>query len=240
MKKKNTGFTVKYKFLCEFICAGAVALMLYYYPISPKYATFVKIPLFKYPVDFFLIYYAFVIAVIIGSSNAVNLTDGLDGLAIGTLIFSILSMTLVVYLVGHKGFSQYLNLINVPGASELVVFCAAMLGASLGFLWYNAYPAQVFMGDIGSLSLGGALGTVAVLVKQEFLLILIGGIFVVEALSVIIQVFSFKVYGKRVFAMAPLHHHFELKGWAEPKIVVRFWIIAIAVAVASLSLLKLR
>ena len=178
--------------------------------------------------------------VIISTANAVNITDGLDGLAIGPTIIATLTFLLLTYLSGHAVFAQYLLIPHIPGAGELTVFCGGMLGAGLGFLWYNTYPAQVFMGDIGSLSLGGALGTLALSTKNELLLIIIGGVFVLEAMSVIIQVASFQLRGKRVFLMAPIHHHFELKGWSEPKIIVRFWIIAVILALFSLSTMKLR
>ena len=185
-------------------------------------------------------YVLFVLIVIVGSSNAVNLTDGLDGLAIGASIISLLAYTGIAYVVSRADWSQYLYLIHVPEASELTVFGGAMLGAGLGFLWFNSHPAEVFMGDTGSLALGGALGTMAILTKQELLLVVVGGLFVLEAMSVIIQVASFKLRGKRVFKMAPLHHHFELLGWSESKVTVRFWIIAILFALLSLATLKLR
>ncbi|MCL4693954.1 MAG: phospho-N-acetylmuramoyl-pentapeptide-transferase [Candidatus Hydrogenedentes bacterium] len=187
-----------------------------------------------------ILYVFFVLMIIVGSSNAVNLTDGLDGLAIGASIISLLAYTGIAYVVSRADWSQYLYLIHVPEASELTVFGGAMLGAGLGFLWFNSHPAEVFMGDTGSLALGGALGTMAILTKQELLLVIVGGLFVVEALSVIIQVASFKLRGKRVFKMAPLHHHFELLGWSESKVTVRFWIIAIVFALMSLATLKLR
>ncbi|HBL27419.1 MAG TPA: phospho-N-acetylmuramoyl-pentapeptide-transferase, partial [Acidobacteria bacterium] len=171
---------------------------------------------------------------------AVNLTDGLDGLAIGATTVAAATYAVFTYVAGHKVISGYLQLSFVPGVGEVAVFCGAMVGAGLGFLWYNAHPAEVFMGDVGSLSLGGAIGGVAVLAKQEILLALVGGLFVLEALSVIIQVTSFKLRKKRVFRMAPLHHHFELCGWAEPKVIVRFWILSILFALLSLSTLKLR
>ena len=178
--------------------------------------------------------------ILVGTSNAVNLTDGLDGLAIGPIMTSAATFGVLAYVAGYDVFASYLNVRHVQGASELTVLCMAVVGAGLGFLWYNAYPAQIFMGDVGSLGLGGFLGTVAVLTKQELLLVLVGGIFVLEALSVIIQVVSFKTRGKRVFAMAPIHHHYEKKGWSEPKIIVRFWIISILLALVALSTLKLR
>jgi len=185
-------------------------------------------------------YIIFIVLVIVGSSNAVNLTDGLDGLAAGNVIFVALVYAIFAYVVGNWQISKYLGIMFVEGSGELAVFCSSLVGACLGFLWFNAYPAQVFMGDTGSLALGGAIGAVAVVTKQELLLIIAGGIFVVEVLSVIIQVVSFRLCGKRVFKIAPLHHHFEFHGWAEPKVIVRFWIIAAIFAVLSLSTLKLR
>jgi phospho-N-acetylmuramoyl-pentapeptide-transferase len=182
----------------------------------------------------------FTLLVIIGSSNAVNLTDGLDGLASGLVIIAASALTVLTYVTGHADFATYLDLIKNTYASELTIFCGAMVGATLGFLWYNSFPAQIFMGDVGSMSLGGAIGTVAVLIKQELLLLFIGGIFVLEALSVIVQVVSFKVWGKRVLLMAPIHHHFELMGWQETKVVVRFWIMGLVFALFSLTTLKLR
>jgi phospho-N-acetylmuramoyl-pentapeptide-transferase len=182
----------------------------------------------------------FVVFVIIGTSNGVNLTDGLDGLAIGPIMFASSAFALLIYLSGHAKFAEYLQIVFVPEAGELSVFAGAMVGASLGFLWFNTYPAQVFMGDIGSLSLGASLGLLAVIAKQEALLVLVGGLFVLETLSVIIQVISFRLFGKRVFLMAPLHHHFEKKGWPEPQIIVRFWIISIILVLVSLSTLKIR
>lgn len=187
-----------------------------------------------------MFYVPFAVFVIVGSSNAVNLTDGIDGLAIGLVAIATIVNGALVYLSGHVVFANYLQVLYIPGIGELTVFCGAMLGASLGFLWYNAYPAQVFMGDVGSLSLGGCLGTLAVVTKHEIVLAVVGGIFVLETLSVVLQVLSFKLTGKRVFKMAPIHHHFELKGWAEPKVIVRFWIIGIILALFSLATLKLR
>ena len=178
--------------------------------------------------------------VIVGSSNAVNLTDGIDGLAIGLVGIAVLANGALVYISGHKGLAQYLQVLYLPGTGELTVFCGAMLGASLGFLWYNSYPADVFMGDVGSLGLGGALGTLAVITKHEIVLAIVGGIFVIETLSVILQVASYKMTGKRIFRMAPIHHHFELKGWPEPKVIVRFWIVGIMLALLSLATLKVR
>ena len=191
-------------------------------------------------INFGVFYVVLVMLVITGTSNAVNLSDGIDGLAIGLCAFSFIAFAGLAYLSGHRGFADYLNIIYMEGSGELSVYCMAVVGASLGFLWFNSHPAQVFMGDTGSLSLGGALGVVAVLLKRELLLIIIGGIFVAEALSVIVQVPSFKTRGKRVFRMAPLHHHFELSGWHENKVVVRFWIVGVLLALLSLSTLKLQ
>jgi phospho-N-acetylmuramoyl-pentapeptide-transferase len=186
------------------------------------------------------LYLPWTVLVVVGASHAVNITDGLDGLAIGAVLIAAGAYTVLTYVTGHAQFSAYLDLIHIPRIWELTIFCGAMVGASLGFLWFNAYPAQVFMGDVGSLALGGAIGTVALLIKQELLLLLVGGLFVVEVLSVMLQVASFKLRGKRVFRMAPLHHHFELIGWQEPKIIIRFWIVSIIFALFSLATLKLR
>ncbi|HEX9759975.1 MAG TPA: phospho-N-acetylmuramoyl-pentapeptide-transferase, partial [Candidatus Acidoferrales bacterium] len=180
------------------------------------------------------------VLVIVGSSNAVNLTDGLDGLAIGCTMVAASAFTVMTYISSHARFAEYLDIQWIPQVGELTVFCGAMVGASLGFLWYNAHPAEMFMGDVGSLALGGAIGTVAVIIKQEILLFFVGGVFVLEALSVILQVGSFRLRGKRIFKMAPLHHHFELMGWSESKIIVRFWIAAIVFALFALTTLKLR
>jgi phospho-N-acetylmuramoyl-pentapeptide-transferase len=188
----------------------------------------------------FLPFLLFTVLVIVGSSNAVNLTDGLDGLAIGCTIIAAGALTVLTYVSGHVVFADYLELQRMPLVGELTVFCGAMVGASIGFLWYNAHPAEVFMGDVGSLALGGAIGTIAVIIKQELLLPFIGGIFVLEALSVILQVGSYKLRKKRIFKMAPLHHHFELMGWSESKVIARFWIGALVFALFALTTLKLR
>jgi phospho-N-acetylmuramoyl-pentapeptide-transferase len=180
------------------------------------------------------------VLVLISSSNAVNLTDGLDGLAAGLVLIAAASLTVLTYVTGHSTFATYLDLIKNNYTSELTIFCGAMVGAVLGFLWYNSHPAEIFMGDVGSMGLGGAIGTVAILIKQELLLFSIGGIFVLEALSVILQVGSFKFRGKRILKMAPLHHHFELLGWSESKVVIRFWILGLIFALFSLTTLKLR
>jgi phospho-N-acetylmuramoyl-pentapeptide-transferase len=185
-------------------------------------------------------YILFAVVILVLSSNAVNVKDGLDGLAIGATLIAAAAFTVLAYVTGHRVFSDYLDLLFLPGSGEVTVFCGAMVGASLGFLWWNCYPAQIFMGDVGSLSLGGALGTVAILIKHELLLISVGGLFVIEGLSVVLQVLSFKLTGRRIFRMAPLHHHFELIGWKEPQIVIRFWVVAFVFALFSLTTLKLR
>jgi phospho-N-acetylmuramoyl-pentapeptide-transferase len=216
----------------------SAAGILYAYP---PFETTVVFPFFKaLRPDIGWFYIPFVVLVIVGSGKAVNLTDGLDGLAIGPMIIASGTYLLFAYIAGNAKISAYLQISSVQGAGELSIICGSMVGAGLGFLWFNTYPAQVFMGDVGSLSLGGALGTIAVITKQEMVLVIVGGIFVVEALSVIFQVVSFRFWGKRIFRMAPIHHHFELKGWPEPKIIVRFWIISIILALVALSTLKLR
>ncbi len=187
-----------------------------------------------------VLYLPFVALVLIGASNAVNLTDGLDGLAVGAVAIAATTYTLFLYVAGHIRIAEYLRIVYVSEAGEVAVFTGAMVGAAMGFLWFNCHPAQVFMGDVGSLALGGGLGIVAVIAKQEILLVIVGGLFVLEALSVMIQVASYKLRGKRVFRMAPLHHHFELLGWSETQVVVRFWIIALVFALAGLATLKLR
>jgi phospho-N-acetylmuramoyl-pentapeptide-transferase len=194
---------------------------------------------FTYPLAFSA-FFGFLMLVLVGASNAVNLTDGLDGLAIGLMVIAAGAMTALSFLSGNADFARYLELARTPGASELTIFCGAMTGASLGFLWYNAHPAEIFMGDVGSLALGGGLGVVAVLLKQEILLLFIGGVYVIEALSVILQVGSFKLRGKRIFKMAPLHHHFEQIGWQESKVIARFWIVGLILALFALTTLKLR
>jgi len=202
----------------------------------------VTLPFFKgFRPDLGLGYIFFAVLVIVGTSNAVNLTDGLDGLAIGPVIIAAATYMLFAYVAGHSRIADYLQIPYVYGSGEVTIMCGAMAGAGLGFLWFNTYPAQIFMGDVGSLPLGGALGTIAVITKQEILMMIVGGIFVFEALSVILQVGYFKLsHGRRIFLMSPLHHHFELKGWAEPKVIVRFWIVSILLALIAVSTLKLR
>ena len=237
IRRHSAGLRPRYKFSLQVIVAAVIATALYY---TPGYTTNLTVPFLKnFSPDLGLFYIPFAVLVIVGASNAVNLTDGLDGLAIGPMVIASVAYTVVTY-TGHKAFADYLLIRHIDGAGELAVFCGALVGAGLGFLWYNAYPASMFMGDVGSLPLGGALGTVAVVSKHELLLLLVGGIFVIEAVSVILQVASFKSTRKRIFLMSPIHHHFELKGWQEPKVVVRFWIISIILALLSLSTLKIR
>ena len=239
VKKRSKGLTARGKVLLQIAVAVAAGIMVC---LRPDFNTQVTVPFFKQmSPDLGWGYVFFATLVIVGTSNAVNLTDGLDGLAIGPVIIAAVTYMIFAYVTGHVKFADYLQINYVAASGEAAIFCGALAGAGLGFLWFNAYPAQVFMGDVGSLPLGGALGTVAVITKQEILLILVGGLFVIEALSVIFQVGFFKMTkGRRIFRMAPLHHHFELKGWAEPKVIVRFWIIAIALALVAMSTLKLR
>ena len=241
--KKGKGITAKEKIILQILLSLAIGIYLLYFDSTrAEYATQLSVPFFKsFQPDLGFGYLLFIVFIMVGTSNAVNLTDGLDGLAIGPIIIATLTYTGIAYICGHFNFSEYLRIQHIKEASEIAVISSAVLGASLGFLWFNSYPAQIFMGDVGSLSLGGLLGTIAVIVKHELLLILIGGIFVIEALSVIIQVAYFKYTGgKRFFKMAPLHHHFEELGWSEPKVIVRFWIVAVVLAMISLSTLKLR
>lgn len=235
------GLLGRYKLVGQILLGGVIGTILLVWPEQGMPATTTHVPFMKFRfVDFGIFFVPFVILVITGSSNAVNLSDGLDGLASGLVAIAAIAFAGMCYVSGHLKFSEYLNISHLRYAGELTVFCAAVLGASLGFLWYNAHPADVFMGDTGSLALGGALGTVAVLIKREFWLVLVGGVFVAEALSVMIQVASFKLWGKRVFKMSPLHHHFELLGWAESRVVLRFYIVGALLALLSLSTFKLQ
>jgi phospho-N-acetylmuramoyl-pentapeptide-transferase len=235
------GLLGRYKLAGQILLGLAIGWILLHWPEPGLPATTTHVPFLKFRfVDFGVLFVPFVILVITGASNAVNLTDGLDGLASGLVAIAALTFAGLCYLSGHAKFSEYLNISFLSYGGELTVFCAAVLGASLGFLWYNCHPADVFMGDTGSLALGGALGTVAVLIKREFWLVFIGGVFVAEALSVMIQVASFKFWGRRVFRMSPLHHHFELRGWAESRVVLRFYIVGALLALLSLSTLKLQ
>jgi phospho-N-acetylmuramoyl-pentapeptide-transferase len=238
VEKSPKGLSARQKMFWQVLLAGSVAVFLF---LKPGFSTELFFPFFKkFHPDLWIWFIPFATLVIVGASNAVNLTDGLDGLAIGPVTINAATYMLFAYVAGHATLSAYLQIPRVVGAGELGVMCGAMVGAGLGFLWFNSYPAEVFMGDVGSLSLGGTLGTIAVLTKQEILLVIVGGVFVVEALSVIFQVGSYKYRGKRIFRMAPIHHHFELKGVAEPKIIVRFWIITIILALVAISTLKMR
>lgn len=240
IKRSPKGLRARYKFGLQIILALGIGILFYHDPQDP-YPAMLSVPFFKkWLIDMGWFYIPFSILVIVGASNAVNLTDGIDGLAIGLVGIATLANGALVYISGHSGFARYLQVLYLPGTGELTVFCGAMFGASLGFLWFNSYPADVFMGDVGSIGLGGALGTLAVITKHEVVLAVVGGIFVIETLSVIIQVASFKLTGKRVFKMAPIHHHFEEKGWPEPKVIVRFWIVGIILALLSLTTLKIR
>lgn len=256
-KRRNQGLTAKKKFGAQALVAILIGFFLLLLHANQAYSTTINIPFFKqfkqdlliesltksywtYPLAFVL-FYVVIVFIMVGSSNAVNLTDGLDGLAVGLMVISSGAMTALTYVSSHAQFSTYLDLARLPNSQELTIFCASMVGASLGFLWYNCHPAEVFMGDVGSLALGGGLGIVAVLIKQEVLLALIGGVYVVEALSVILQVGSYKLRGgKRIFKMAPIHHHFEALGWPEEKVIVRFWIAGLVMALFALATLKLR
>jgi len=256
VRKHNRGLTAAGKLLLQILTCAFVGAVLIGLQAKHVYSTQLSVPFLKklhpdlvidwllgHSVIWPLAYVPFVlflVIVIAGLSNGVNLTDGLDGLAIGCVLISSVALTVITYLSSNARFADYLEIQRIPDAAELTIFCGSLAGASLGFLWYNAHPAEMFMGDVGSLALGGAIGTVAVILKQEILLLSIGGIFIIELLSVIIQVGSFKLTGKRVFRMAPLHHHFELAGWGESKIIVRFWIMALVLALFSLTTLKLR
>ncbi len=254
--KRNLGLTARAKLGLQVLVSVLIAVTLIAMQNRGMYSTRLVVPFLKqfhpdlvvdrlvhnpdlWPLAF-LPFIAFVVLIIVGATNAVNLTDGLDGLAIGCTLIAAGALTVLTYVSGHATFSTYLELPRMPQVGEMTIFCGAMVGASIGFLWYNAHPAEVFMGDVGSLALGGAIGTVAVIIKQELLLPFIGGIFVIEALSVILQVASYKLRKKRIFKMAPIHHHFELMGWSESKIIVRFWIASLVFALFALTTLKLR
>jgi phospho-N-acetylmuramoyl-pentapeptide-transferase len=242
LKKRNSnGLSVKSKIFGQTVFSAALAAYLNFFPSNPEFATLVNIPFLK---DFFInisfFYALFVIVVIVGSSNAVNLTDGLDGLAVGNITIVAFSLALFAYFAGHFQIANYLKIINVPGAGEISIFLFAVVGSCLGFLWYNSHPAEIFMGDTGSLFLGGVLGMSSLFIKQELVLILLGGVFFIEALSVLVQIFYYKKTGKKAFKMAPLHHHYEMLGLSETKVTVRFWIVGISLAILSFASLKLR
>lgn len=240
VEKSSRGLPARWKYLWQSVGGFGAAIVLYFTAQSPA-ETDLLIPFMKDMVvpmgAFFIIFTYFVI---VGSSNAVNLTDGLDGLAIMPTVMVAAALAVFAYASGHASFAEYLLIPYVPGAGELIIFCGAIVGAGLGFLWFNTYPAQVFMGDVGALALGAALGVVAVIVRQELILVIMGGVFVAETVSVILQVASFKLTGRRIFRMAPLHHHFELKGWPEPRVIVRFWIITVVLVLIGLASLKIR
>lgn len=239
--RSHHGLRPRYKLALQIVVSLCVGLIVILMARHGVYHTRLIFPFFKsLTLDLGWLYVPFVVLVLVSTSNAVNLTDGLDGLAISTFTVAAATFTALTYVTGHRVLADYLLLERLPLAAEMTIFCGALVGSSLGFLWYNSYPAQIFMGDVGSLALGAALSTVAILIKQELLLIIVGGLFVVEALSVIIQVLFFKFMGRRVFRMAPLHHHFELLGWSEPKIIWRFLIVSIVFALFSLTTLKLR
>lgn len=239
-KRDSRGLPARWKYLWQSIAGFGAAVFLFYTAASPV-ETQLFIPFFKnVAIDLGLFYIVLTYFVIVGSSNAVNLTDGLDGLAIMPSVMVAAALGVIAYLSGNVKFAQYLQIAYVAGAGELVVFCCALVGAGLGFLWFNTYPAQVFMGDVGALALGAALGVIAVIIRHEIVLFIMGGIFVLETVSVILQVASFKLTGRRIFRMAPIHHHFELKGWPEPRVIVRFWIITVILVLIGLATLKLR
>ncbi len=238
--RNSKGLSSKQKYFWQSVFGFMAAYFLYSTAVTPQ-ETLLSVPFFKdLMIDMGWFFIVFVYLVIVGTSNAVNLTDGLDGLAIMPAVMVAAALGLIAYLTGHVQFAEYLAIPHIPGAGEMIVFCGAIVGAGLGFLWFNTYPAQVFMGDIGALALGAALGVVAVVIRQELLLFIMGGVFVMETLSVILQVASFKLTGKRIFKMAPIHHHFELKGWPEPRVIVRFWIITFCLVLLGLATLKLR
>ena len=237
-QRHSDGISARMKLFWQILLAFGVAVAIY---SSPNFDSELAVPFFKnFTPNLGILYIPLATFIIVAASNSVNLTDGLDGLAIGPVMISAGTFLLLSYAAGHAGIAEYLQIKNVPGAGQLAIICGALVGGGLGFLWFNASPAELFMGDVGSLALGGALGTIAVLIRQEILLAVVGGIFVIETLSVIIQVASFKLTGKRVFRMAPVHHHFEQLGWPEQKIVVRFWIVSIILGLVALSSLKLR
>jgi phospho-N-acetylmuramoyl-pentapeptide-transferase len=237
-QQRSTGLSARVKLAWQFVLALGVATAIY---ADPSFDKELAVPFFKnFTPNLGWAYIPLATLIMVGASNAVNLTDGLDGLAIGPVMIAAATFLVLSYAAGHAGIADYLAIKSVPGSGQLAIFCGALVGGGLGFLWFNTYPAQLFMGDVGSLALGGALGAIAVVIRQEILLAVVGGIFVVEALSVMIQVASFKLTGRRVFLMAPIHHHFEKIGWPEQQIVVRFWIVSIILALVALSSLKLR
>jgi len=241
VKKSSKGLHARFKLVTQILISTAVVLYIYFGPGRGSETTLLYVPFINRPVvDLSYFYIPFGILLLVATTNSVNLTDGLDGLAIGLVIFVTVAYAGLSYLTGHVKIAGYLGIPYIPNSAELTVFCMSVLGAGVGFLWFNAHPAEVFMGDTGSLSLGGAIGIISLLIKKEILLIIIGGVFVAETASVIIQVISFKLFRQRVFLMSPLHHHFELKGWSESKIIVRFWIVGAMLALIALSTLKIQ
>ncbi len=240
--RRSLGLTPRQKLVLQFLVSGALALVLVLIGLRGQFSLNLTFPFFKEWTPYLgWFYLPWILFILVGSSNSVNLADGLDGLAIGLTLIASVALTALTYVAGHAVWSQYLNILRVPLAAELTVFVGALSGACLGFLWFNCHPAEIFMGDVGALSLGGTLGLIAILIKQEFLLFAVAGVFILEALSVMLQVSYFKLSGgKRIFRMAPLHHHFELAGWPEEKVVIRFWILGIIFALFSLTTLKLR
>ena len=238
--KSSRGLPARWKYFWQSVCALLVAVALYTTAHAPA-ETALYVPLFKQvAIPLGVMFVPLAYFMIVGFSNAVNLTDGLDGLAIMPSVLVVTALGAFAYLAGNKVFSEYLGIPSIPGAGELTIFCGALAGAGLGFLWFNAYPAQVFMGDVGALAIGAALGTLAVIVRQEIVLLVMGGVFVMETASVMLQVASYKLTGKRLFRMAPIHHHFELKGWPESRVIVRFWIISVVLVLIGLATLKVR
>jgi phospho-N-acetylmuramoyl-pentapeptide-transferase len=241
VRKSSEGLHARFKLITEVMISLLVALYIYFGPNRTPETTLLYLPFITKPVvDLSYLYIPFVILILVSTTNGVNLTDGLDGLATGLVIFLAAAYSGLCYLTGHVTIANYLLIPYIPGSAELTVFCMSLLGAGIGFLWFNAHPAEIFMGDTGSLSLGGSIGIISILIKKEILLIIIGGVFVAETLSVILQILWVKIFKKRVFKMAPLHHHFELKGWSESKIIVRFWIVGAMLALIALSTLKIR
>jgi phospho-N-acetylmuramoyl-pentapeptide-transferase len=241
VKKSSKGLHARIKLSTQLLVSTAAVLYIYFGPDRSEQTTLLYVPFINFPVaDLSILYIPFGVLLLVGASNAVNLTDGLDGLATGLIIFVISAYAGISYLTGHIQIAGYLRIPYIPGSAELTVFCMSVLGASIGFLWFNSHPAEIFMGDTGSLSLGGSIGLISLLIKKEILLLIVGGVFAAETFSVIVQVISYKLFRKRVFLMAPLHHHYELKGWSESKIIVRFWIVGAMLALIALSTLKIQ
>jgi len=241
VRKHPGGLSARYKLLGQLFLGFLLAVYLYTFPPNITYATKVNVPYLKnFFINLGVFYTVFIILMVVGSANAVNISDGLDGLAIGSLIVAAMTYAIFAYLAGHAKFAAYLRLVPVPGSGELTIFLTSLIGAGLGFLWYNSYPAEVFMGDTGSIFLGGTIGIIALCIKQELILFVIGGVFLAEIVSVFLQIYFFQTHGRRIFKMAPLHHHYELQGLAEPKVTIRFWIVGIILSLIALTSLKIR